>query len=183
MKIRRSLKLAVTACSLLTIFGCGGGGGGGTTTTPGTPGTGGTGGTSGAPPAPIAALTLSTQGTLPSGTVIGGVDVIVNLPAGVVAKADTSGATEAGICNATGLAAGGTTVAKFSAASGATPAQIRMAVIKADGFASGEFVTTNLDFSGTAPTAGDFTIAAAFVSDINGVTVSGLTVVPTVQIK
>jgi hypothetical protein len=126
---------------------------------------------------------LSTQGTLPAGTLIGGVDVIMNLPAGVTAKADAAGATEAGICNASGLAGGGTTVAKFTATAGAAPGQLRMAVIKAEGFNVGEFVTANLDFTGDAPAASGFTVATLSVTDINGNTISGMTVAPAVQIK
>jgi len=107
----------------------------------------------------------------------------MNLPAGVTAKADAAGATLTGICNATGGAAGGTTLAKFTAASGTTPSQVRLAVIKADGFTAGEFATANLDFTGAAPAASAFTVVSVSATDINGVTISGITVAPAVQIK
>lgn len=172
MKIRSFIKSALTACTVLAVFGCGGDGGGGTSsTTPETPG------------APTAVLKLSTQGTLPAGTLIGGVDVTMNLPEGVTARADSAGATEAGVVAASGDAQGGTAVAKYTDASGSTPGQVRAAVVKAQGFTTGEFVTINCDFTGTAPTAAGFTVAALSVTDVNGVAITGLSVTPAVQIQ
>jgi hypothetical protein len=108
----------------------------------------------------------------------------MNVPAGVTASTDPDGATAAGICAASGVAAGGTTVAKFSAAAGATPGQLRMGVIKAEGFAAGEFATAKLTFGATVPDASVFTVAGTLiVSDINGNPISGLTVTPSIQVR
>lgn len=174
MNIRISLKYTLVSCALLAMFGCGDGGGGGGTlaVTPGTPETPGTPGTT-----PTAALKLSTQGTLPAGTVIGGIDATVNLRSGVSCKSDSDGTTQSGVVKASGVALNGTAVAKFTAASGATPGQIKMAVIKAEGFTAGEFVTVTIDFTGDAPKASDFTIAGTpSIVDVNGVPISGLTI-------
>ena len=177
MNIRSLLKLAVAACTVLTIFGCGGGGGG-TTASNGGGGGGGGGGVT--PPTPAAVLTLSIAGQLPAGTSIGGVDVTMNLPAGVTCKADADGTAQAGTVTASGVAANGTPVAKFTAPSG----QLRIAVIKAQGFTTGEFATANLDFTGTAPAASGFTVVGApVVSDLNGNPITGLTVTSALQIK
>lgn len=163
MKIRHLAKFAFAAFTMLAIFGCGGGGGGDGTT----------------PAGPTAVLTLA----LPTGTVIGGVDVTVNLPAGVTVKANSSGVPDTGIVVVSGAATGGFVGAKYTAATGSAPGQIKIAVIKADGFNGGEFVTVNCDFSGDPPAAGGFTVAALSVVDLNGVTISGLTATPAVQIR
>jgi hypothetical protein len=75
---------------------------------------------------------------------------------------------------ASGVAAAGTTVAKFTAA----PAgQLRIAVIKPQGFTTGEFATATLNFTGTAPTASSITLVGTpVVADLNGNTISGLTI-------
>lgn len=164
MNIRPLSRFALAALTMLALFGCGGGGGDG--------GGGGGGG-------PTAVLTLA----LPTGTVIGGVDVTMNLPAGVTAKADTAGLPDSGIVVVSGAAAGGFVGAKYTAASGSAPGQIKIAVIKADGFNGGEFVTVNFDFTGDPPAASGFTVAALSVVDLNGVTISGLAVTPAVQIR
>lgn len=175
MKIRRSLKYALVSCSLLAMFGCGDGGGGGGGTLPVTPGTPETPQTPGT--TATAALKLSTQGALPAGTVIGGIDVTVNLRSGTSCKSDSDGTTQAGVVKTSGVAANGTAVAKFTTASGVTPAQVKMAVIKAEGFNAGEFVTVTLDFTGDAPKASDFTIAGTpSIVDVNGVAINGLTI-------
>jgi hypothetical protein len=158
MNIRKSSKLTLVYCALLAIFGCGGGGG----ETPG---------------AATAALKVSVQGTLPAATLIGGIDVTINLPAGVTCSAATDGTTASGVVTASGLAVGGTPVAKFVAAAGSTPGQIRIGVIKADGFNVGEFATVNVNFTSDAPAASSFTVAGTPVmADLNGNTISGLTI-------
>ena len=69
--MKRALLIAVGALTLLNLLGCGGGGGG-------------TG--SGTPAATSAIIDLSTSGTLPSGQLINGVTVTVNLPTGVTVQ-------------------------------------------------------------------------------------------------
>jgi hypothetical protein len=161
MNIRKSSKLALVSCALLAIFGCGGGGGGGGET----------------PGAATVALKVSVQGTLPAATLIGGIDVTINLPAGVTCSAATDGTTASGVVTASGLAGGGTPVAKFVAAAGSTPGQIRIGVIKADGFNVGEFATVNVNFTSDAPAASSFTVAGTpVIADLNGNTISGLTI-------
>ena len=125
-------------------------------------------------------LHLSTTGTLTAGTLIGGIDVTIALPAGVSVKTLAGSPLEpdTGIVTVSGEAAkaGGTTISasKFTAASGTTPATIRFIIgnststaATASGFALGEFVTIKCDLATTAafPVAADFKIQAINVMD------------------
>lgn len=122
-----------------------------------------------------AMVTLSTEGALPPGSVIGGIDITLNLPPGVTAKADRTGATLAGVVVHSGKAQGAISVGKFTPAAGAASGQVRVAVIKADGFGTGEFATLNLDIAGAPPATTDFSTTAMSVTDINGRVINGLT--------
>lgn len=184
MKMRRLLRAALVSVTLLAFGGCGGGGGGGGAGTP--PG--------GTPPPPgggqQVTVTLSTQGSLPAGTTIGGIDCTVQLPAGVTCRADATGLTDAGSVLASGSAQGGVLLGNFTAAAGGTPGQVKLAVIPnlnsatTAGFATGEFATLNLDFSGAAPSVGDFTISGLNVVDFtSGQVINGLTATVAVQIR
>lgn len=165
-------KLAIVSFTLLTIFGCGGGGGGGGGAP--SPGDGTT------PTGPQAVVTLSTQGTLPAGTTIGGVDCTVQLPALVTCKSDATGLTDPSATVASGQAQGGTLVGNFTAASG----KVRIAVIKTSGFGIGEFATLNLDITGSTPNASDFSVSGLSVVDFNsGQIINGLTATTTVQFR
>ena len=81
MEMKKILLVTVGALTLLNLLGCGGGGGG-------------TG--SGTPAATSATLYLSTSGTLPSGQLISGVTVTVNLPTGVTVQTVTPSGRLAG---------------------------------------------------------------------------------------
>lgn len=165
MNLRTLLRSALVSITVLAFFGCGGGGDGGG----GTPSTG-----------TQAVVTLSTQGTLPPGTNIGGIDCTVQLPSGVTCKSDATGLTDATAAVASGAAEGGTLVGNFTAATG----KVRIAVIKTSGFGPGEFATLNLDLSGAAPSASDFSVSGLSVVDFNnGAIISGLTATAAVQIK
>jgi hypothetical protein len=168
MRTRILAGLALLSVSVLTVCGCAGAGKG-VTAQPAAPTT--------------AVVTLSTQGALPSGTVIGGIDVTLNLPPGVTAKADKSGATAAGVVVASGGAEGAPLVAKYTPTAGTAPGQVRMVVVKPVGFATGEFATMNLDISGAPPRVNDFSTTALRVTDVNGVSITNLTATLALQVK
>jgi hypothetical protein len=150
---------------LTTMIGCGGGGGGGA-----------------APPSTKAIVTLSTAGTLPAGTQIGGIQVTVNLPAGVTARASLYSAgsstmiTDAGVITASGTAAGSTTSGVYLAGTAASTYKINMGVVNGSGFSTGEFAQVSCDIAaGSSPVAADFSLSSFTAVDLNGVPLAGLT--------
>ena len=171
MEKRKLAGLAVLSAMVLTICGCAG-------VDKGVP----------AQPAvavlpTVAVLTLSTQGSLPPGTAIGGIDVTVNLPPGVTAKADKTSATMEGIVVASGGAQGAPSAAKFTPAEGSAPSRVRLVLVKPAGFGTGEFATLNLDISGAPPRPADFSTSGLSVSDTNGTAINGLTAALSLQLK
>ncbi|MCK9420318.1 MAG: hypothetical protein M0R70_13150 [Nitrospirae bacterium] len=153
----------VILISLLLVTACGGGGstvaGGGTQPTK-------------------SAVKISTTGALPSGTLIGGIDITVSLAPGVSARSTTNPPeTDAGVVVASGVASSNSTIlATYTSASGATPAKARLLVVNTSGFGIGEFAIVNGDIAaGNSPQAADFTVASITVTDLNGSPISGLT--------
>ena len=136
-----------------------------------------------APGASMALLTLGTQGNLPPQGSIGGIDVTLNLPPGVTAKADKTSETLPGVVVTSGVAQGVATVAKFTPAANGSPAQIRMVLAEIKGFGIGEFATIHLDITGPAPLVNDFSTANVTISDPNGKTINGLTTTLALQVK
>jgi hypothetical protein len=131
-----------------------------------------------------ALLKLSTQGTLAGGSSIGGIEVTVNLPAGVTVKADTSG-TLVGVVTTSGVVPTGSLVqARYIPASGIGQGSIKIALIEAMGFGIGEFVTVNCDVSvGAIPSAIDFSLTDFKPVDLNSAAIAGLSVTFTADIK
>ena len=130
------------------------------------------GGGAPAEPPTKAIVKLSTSG---AASQIGGVDVTIGLPTGVTVKATASPPeTDNGVVVASGQAAVSSTLI---ATSGAGTVRIVLVNSGTNGFGTGEFATITCDLAeGTEPTAGDFTVQAAMVSDINGNSISGATV-------
>jgi hypothetical protein len=157
--------LAILSAMVLTVCGCAGVGKG----VPAQPAT--------------AVLTLSTQGSLPPGSAIGGINVTVTLPPGVTAKADKVGATMENVVVASGVAQGALSAAKFTPAEGAAPGRVGLALVKTEGFGTGEFATLNLDITGAPPRPTDFSTAGMGVSDTNGTAITGLTATLSLQLK
>jgi len=130
-----------------------------------------------------ATVTLSTTGTLPAGTKIYGIDLMVVLPTGVTAKASPSSAnpavmvTDSGVVTAIGAASGADSVLATYLTSSTTPThQMEIYVTKSDGFTTGEFATVNCDITpGTYPAAADFSTPEFQAVDQNGAMISGLT--------
>lgn len=169
----RSVRIVIL---LITItlglaIGCGGGGGGG-----GTPG-----GNSTQPTQVIVKIAIT--GTLPTGTLIGGIDITVSLASGVSAKSTSNPPeTDAGIVVASGVASSNSQIlATYTPPSGSTNGLTRLLVINASGFGTGEFATVTGDIAaGYQPTSALFSVTTLTVTDLNGAPLSGLAAVFTV---
>jgi hypothetical protein len=170
MKKRMLLGLAVLSGIVMTICGCAG-----TVKDmplqPASPGGG------------SAVLTLSSQGSLPSGSFIGGIDVTLNLPPGVTVKADKTSETLPGVVVSSGGAQDATIVAKFTPAAAGAPGKVRIALLKLAGFGTGEFATLHLDIDGPPPLATDFSTEKMTITDVNGKQLNGLSAKPDLQAR
>lgn len=153
---------------LLGIAGCGGGesqvGGGG---------------------APRAMMTAVNMPTSPSQSV-GGLQLTLNIPNGVTARVNpATGQVASDVVQLVGA----TDQTKVYSAVDYTPAtavasgKLKFMVIDTLGFISGEYLTIRLDVvQGFFPVATDFSISDYVISDLNGVTINGLTPTFTVDI-
>ncbi|MDH4161830.1 MAG: hypothetical protein OEW15_03955 [Nitrospirota bacterium] len=157
--MKRMLIFLLMLLTLSLLAACGGGGGGGAT-------------------APVveptqAFVKISTSGTLPSGTLVGGVDVTVTLPSGVTVASTTPPQTDAGVVAGSGLAGSS---ASAMGTYGSSENAVRVLLADPDGMAAGEFATVTCAIaSGSSPSASDFTVSSATVKDLNGAAISGMT--------
>ena len=124
-------------------------------------------------------LKLSSAGTP---NTIGAIDITINLPAGVVINYDqATGEAGAGVVTVSGVAATGSnqlSLAKYTPAAGAAPAQLHVVLINAAGFGLGEFATIRFDLGAGASfpgSAGEFTIASFSPKGLSGSTLTGIT--------
>jgi hypothetical protein len=164
--MKRTLLLSLTLSLLLQLTGCGGGGGGG-----GGGGNGNGGGGGNTAPVTAMVVTLSTAGTLPSGSQVGAIDVTLNLPAGVTVKASPSllnAATlvpDAGVLVLQGAAA--TASGQLLAASyvPGTTNKVVIRLASATGLATGTFAIITCDVvTGSSPATTDFSITSNVAS-------------------
>ncbi len=147
-------------------------------------GCGGGGGLSSPAGTNTAVVTLSVQGTISS---LGGVDVIVDLPAGVTVAADASNnyAVSSGVLTPQGTAANSSLVAgRFIPATATSPAKVQIGLINSVGFMPGKFLTMKCDIApGTTPQASGFSVeSGASVIDSTGRPVSGASVTLSVRL-
>ena len=159
MKRIMTTGLLMAMFGIISLSGCGSGGGGGVTQPT------------------TAVLKISTQGTLPSGTQIGGIDVTITLPTGVTVKSVTSPPeTDSGVVVTSGVAAANSTVlSTYTAATSASTGKVRVLLANSIGFGTGEFLTVHCDIaSGSTPIASDFSLSGFVAKDLNGVAISGL---------
>ena len=161
----------VILISLLLITACGGGGGGNTS--------------GGGNPQPTKAIVkIATTGTLPTGTLIGGIDITLSMASGVSAKsASNPPETDAGVVVTSGVAiANSQILATYTPPAGTTHAKARLLIVNTSGFGTGEFATVTGDIaSGYNPTAAEFSVTSFTVTDLNGSPISGLTAALTVS--
>jgi len=142
----------------------------------------GTGSTIDPIPTPTSGLLkLSTAGTA---NVIAGIDMSINLPAGVIVDADPlTGVVTDGIVTISGVAAVGTRnviVAKYTPASIGTPANLHIIMANGLGFNLGEFATIQFDLATGAsfPAANAFSVTTFSAKGLNGAGLSGITAAP-----
>ncbi|MFZ5524776.1 MAG: hypothetical protein ACOY9D_11945 [Pseudomonadota bacterium] len=173
-KITVALLLLVAT---MMLFACSGGGGGGTSSPPGQSST--------------ATIKISTQGTYPSGALIGGINVTLTLPTGVIVKSkpDTYATsvlvTDIGGVVSSGVASANSSVlATFSPAAGNDAGTVNIQIANPSGFVIGEFVTVNSDIAfGSNPVAGDFSLSKFVAVDLNGAVLSTLSATLAATIK
>ena len=123
MKRIMTTGLLMALFGIISLSGCGSGGGDGVTQ-------------------PMTAvLKISTQGTLPSGTQIGGIDVTIALPTGVTVKSVTSPPeTDSGVVVTSGVAAANSTVlSTYTAATSASTGKVRVLLANSMGSARVSF--------------------------------------------
>ncbi len=117
-------------------------------------------------------LQLSTEGVLPAGAVIKGIDYTVTLPAGVTVKADAgTGETEPGVVVPVSLAASKSMIAaRFDKAANS----VRIILVNVQpGFAVGEFA--HLEFDGFPVNGADFTVKVNRIDGGSGTASTPLT--------
>jgi hypothetical protein len=139
MTLRNTLRI-VLSLAILVMTGCGGGGGD----------SGGSGGSGGNTQPTTAVVTLATQGTLPSGTTIGGINVVLNY------------ATNTGlsITDTNVVASGAGANPDLFTALTSTAGEVNIALIKLSGIQTGQFATATFSIApGFTPTQANFSIA------------------------
>ncbi len=161
------MKKIFSTALLLTIVilsACGGGGGNG-------------GGGQGGPTCAI--ITLSAEGTLPTGTTIGGAGLTVNLPTGMNVKTDAGGNVDNNVVTASGFAQGqATVIAVYSAATATEQGRlyVTLASTSAHGLGVGEFAKVNCGIAaGSNPQASGISLTNIQVVDTNGAVISEVT--------
>ncbi len=134
--------------------------------------------------APVAAptdgvLKISTAGT----SVMGALDMTINLPAGMtvnVADPATGEAAAGTVTNSGSAGAGTQVVAKVIPAAGSTSGKVVIGMINSTGFGAGECLT--IDFKIAAgtnfPAATDFAITGVSAKDTNAKLINGVTAAP-----
>ena len=170
MKKLSMKKLSCTSIILLflavfVLSGCGGGSSGTTVTQP-----------------TAAVVKLLSSGT---GTTIGGIDMTIELPAGVSVMSTITPTTDAGVVTASGVAATGSFIyGVYTAATSTGPATLKIVLANATGFDDGEFCTVNGSLeAGYSPSASDFVLASFTAYDVSGNTISGVTPTFTVELQ
>ena len=166
--MKKILRFILMLAAVTTLAACGGGGGGGAFLP--------------AAHQPTAVVALSTAGT---GTIYG-IDVTVNLPAGVTLRTvPGSQETAGGVVAASGVALSGTmTSALYTGATGTWPGRVRIMAVNANGFTTGQYCTMNGTIApGSVVTALGFSFADFSASDQNGNVISGLTPSFTLEIR
>lgn len=161
MKRQMTIGLLMAMFGIISLSGCGANPGGGSTAT--------------SQPT-SAVIKVSTQGTLTSGTQIGGLDITVTLPTGVSVKSVTNPPeTDSGVVVTSDAAANSTVLSTYAVATSASTGKVRVLLANTGGFGTGEFMTIHCDIaSGSTPTASGFGLSGFVAKDLNGVVINGL---------
>jgi len=148
MRAIRNLVPAAYLAAVMILGGCGGGGSGSAPAAPPTK----------------AVVRLSSQGTLPQGAQLSGIEVTLRLPAGVSIRTDASGAVASGEVAVSGVAAQGGSVTLlppvYTPASSQAPATLQFTFAGSD-FGTGEFATVTCDLApgSSAPSAASLVVS------------------------
>ena len=114
----------------------------------------------------LAVVKLATLGTLPVGTLIGGIQAVVTVGPSTGLSIQASDITATGAASGSLLSANTTNIAS-----------VVVAILNGSGFSAGDVATLNYHIAnGTFPTAGNFGITPVSVIDLNGVVIPGVTV-------
>lgn len=159
MNSLQRLSLALAAC--LGLLACGGG-------------SASSGPVAGAP-ATTLTLRPSLQGVLPPATTVGSLVLTLTLPPGATVLAGADGQVLASALAPAGVAAGGLAVGAYTPAGAQGRGFLRIALIKAEGFSTGEFATITCQFTGPAPAPADFGIVGLAATDVASAPLTGLT--------
>ena len=170
--MKRTTVILLLLATTTILSACGGGGGGST------------------PAATTATIKISTQGTFPLGTLIGGINVTLVLPAGVTVKATPDPVntsvlvTDSGVVISSGVAVSNSTIlATYSAATSSVAGTVNIQIANPNGFVKGEFVTVSAGIATGNPTASNFSLPSFAAVDLNGTPLGALTatLVATIQ--
>lgn len=113
--------------------------------------------TSNPPKSAQVTLTTTETGTIPKDNLVTSYDITLALPAGVTLKSQKPPVVDAGVVTLTGSALGALSTAVYTAASGSTPASLRIQVASGSGLNPGAFITINFDLTpGSTAKAADF---------------------------
>ena len=161
MKRTMITKLMILLSAVLVLSSCGSSGGGGDSG----------GGTT---QLTTAIVKLTTTGTLPSTTQIGGIDVTLQLPQGVTVKSTTNPPeTDSGVVTASGVAASNSSLVSTFTTSTRI---VHILLANPNGFGTGEFATVNCSIAaGSSPKQTDFSVSTMITKDLTGNSISGLT--------
>lgn len=122
-----------------------------------------------------ATLKLSSQGTMPAGKAVSGIDVSIELPAGATVKT-SGGVVDASVVVASGLLTSATSTMNtptYTPAAGAAKAKLDFTIAStaAAGVQVGEYATITLILSGVNPALTDYKVTSfkAYAVDGTGV--------------
>ena len=136
---------------------------------------------------PKAVVKIRTTGALATGARIGGIEIVLALPAGVSVKTVPNGSvyhefeTAPGVVVASGAAAGSNPLVALYTPMTNT---VRIALVNPDGFGIGEFVTVNCDIApGTNVAPSGFSTSGFSALNLDGTPITGLTAGLTVNLQ
>lgn len=130
---------------MTSLFGCGGGGGGG----------GGSGGGDSTKPT-VAVLAISTQGAIPDGTTLFGIEMTVTYPSSVSVSTDETVA----VVTPSGKTAGKADIMIDPQVPGSSRLTFLLTSTAPEGFTPGEIATVRFNIvPGSSPQTADFTVS------------------------
>lgn len=152
----RIIILISLVCLMLGIAGCGGGGNSSTN--------------SAAARKTSSVVNLPTSLTQP----IGGLQLTLNFPPGITVDTDTNGQPLGSVVQLSGGPASLVTAVKYVPATAVAGGTLKLIVTDVNGFVAGESVSITMNIVSGQPAKSDFSVTDITISDLNGVTLTGL---------